>query len=178
MDSTSKHSDRPWTLLIAVITVLISVGGAHLTAKWTFEKELQKELDQGQLILNNIVLRYSMSLSELVDKDKGSEFHNKTAKRVYLENLKQIKRDIRWLYENQISINIKHFIVRLIFNEMIITKEIYNLETIPSRNKPDLEVLKSICKFLDEKILKSLSKDQDTLTVTDNVRMICEVNPN
>ena len=178
MDSTSHRSDRSWSLLIAAIGVLASIGAAYITVVWTSEEQTQKELDQGQVVLNNIVFRYSMSLSELVkNKDKGSVFHNKTAEYVYLENLKQIRRDIQWLYENQISISINDSIARLMFTEMIIAKEIYNLENDPSRNRPDPEVLKSVCKLLDKGILTLSAGDEDTLTVTTNVEKFCEANP-
>ena len=180
MDVSTKHSDRPWSLFIALITVLISLGGAYLTADWsarlTVKEETQKEVDQGQVILNNIVFRYSMSLSELVDKNNASKFFNATAEHVYVENLKQIKRDIQWLYENQISINIKHSIVQLIFTEMIITKEIYDLENDPMRDKPDYEVLKSVCKLLDKGILTSSAGDNDTSAVINNASQICQAN--
>ena len=183
MDPTSKHSDRPWSLIIAVITILISVSAswltAYLTTQWTFRNESQSEINKGQSVLNNIALRYSISLSDLLTTgDKPAQFEDEESRHIYVKNLNQINGDLKKIYENRISIDENFPAVRLVVLEMFIERELYKLSKNKDLNKPSLELLNAVCTMIKEdKILKPFGEDKSMSDVLENMKLICQANP-
>ena len=181
MDSTSKHSDRPWSLFIAVITLLISVSAAcltaYLTARWTFRDVSQSEINKGQSVLNNIALRYSISLSDLLTRGDSVEFKDKESRHIYVKNLNQISGYLKNIYGNRISTDENFPAVRFVVLEMFIERELYKLSKNENLNKPSPELVNAVCTMIKEdKLLKPFGEDKLIVGVLTNMKMICQAN--